>query len=215
MEQEKLQGVIEAILYAAGRVVKIRELMAILEQTSDKIIETINLMQEEYAKENRGIEIVRIEDGYQLSSKKEYHEYLYPLLSKQVKPTISQASLEVLSIIAYNPRATKSDIDAIRGVDSSASLYRLLEYGFIEQAGKADLPGKPMTYKVTEEFLRTFGLNSLKDLPKLPKYKLDSNRQIVIDELENDEILEEKDLEALEPSEKDEQTKKDGGENNE
>ena len=215
MEQEKLQGVIEAILYAAGRVVKIRELMAILEQTSDKIIETINLMQEEYVKENRGIEIVRIEDGYQLSSKKEYHEYLYPLLSKQVKPTISQASLEVLSIIAYNPRATKSDIDAIRGVDSSASLYRLLEYGFIEQAGKADLPGKPMTYKVTEEFLRTFGLNSLKDLPKLPKYKLDSNRQIVIDELENDEILEEKDLEALEPSEKDEQTKKDGGENNE
>ena len=215
MEQEKLQGVIEAILYAAGRVVKIRELMAILEQTSDKIIETINLMQEEYAKENRGIEIVRVEDGYQLSSKKEYHEYLYPLLSKQVKPTISQASLEVLSIIAYNPRATKSDIDAIRGVDSSASLYRLLEYGFIEQAGKADLPGKPMTYKVTEEFLKTFGLNSLKDLPKLPKYKLDSNRQIVIDELENDEILEEKDLEALEPSEKDEQTKKDGGENNE
>lgn len=186
MEQEKLQGVIEAILFAAGRVVKIRELMAILEQTSDKIIETINLMQEEYAKENRGIEIIRVEDGYQLSSKKEYHEYLYPLLSKQVKPTISQASLEVLSIIAYNPRATKSDIDAIRGVDSSASLYRLLEYGFIEQAGKADLPGKPMTYKVTEEFLKTFGLNSLKDLPKLPKYKLDSNRQIVIDELEND-----------------------------
>ena len=215
MEQEKLQGVIEAILFAAGRVVKIRELMAILEQTSDKIIETINLMQEEYVKENRGIEIVRIEDGYQLSSKKEYHEYLYPLLSKQVKPTISQASLEVLSIIAYNPRATKSDIDAIRGVDSSASLYRLLEYGFIEQAGKADLPGKPMTYKVTEEFLKTFGLNSLKDLPKLPKYKLDSNRQIVIDELENDEIFEEQDLEALEPSEEDEQTKKDGGENNE
>ncbi len=215
MEQEKLQGVIEAILFAAGRVVKIRELMAILEQTSDKIIETINLMQEEYVKENRGIEIVRIEDGYQLSSKKEYYEYLYPLLSKQVKPTISQASLEVLSIIAYNPRATKSDIDAIRGVDSSASLYRLLEYGFIEQAGKADLPGKPMTYKVTEEFLKTFGLNSLKDLPKLPKYKLDSNRQIVIDELENDEIFEEQDLEALEPSEKGEQTKKDGGENNE
>ena len=215
MEQEKLQGVIEAILYAAGRVVKIRELMAILEQTSDKIIETINLMQEEYAKENRGIEIVRIEDGYQLSSKKEYYEYLYPLLSKQVKPTISQASLEVLSIIAYNPRATKSDIDAIRGVDSSASLYRLLEYGFIEQAGKADLPGKPMTYKVTEEFLRTFGLNSLKDLPKLPKYKLDSNRQIVIDELEKEKIFKEQDLEALEPSEKGKKKKKDGGENNE
>lgn len=187
MEKNKIKGIIEAILFSAGRIVKIRELITILEITSDEIIKTISEMQEEYKKESRGIEIIRVEDGYQLSSKKEYYEYLYPVLSKQVKPTLSQASLEVLSIIAYNPRATKSDIDAIRGVDSQASLYRLIEYNFIEQAGKADLPGKPMTYKVTDEFLKTFGINSLNDLPKLPKYKLDSNRQIVIDELENDQ----------------------------
>ncbi len=187
MEKNKIKGIIEAILFSAGRIVKIRELITILEITSDEIIKAINEMQEEYKKESRGIEIIRVEDGYQLSSKKEYYEYLYPVLSKQVKPTLSQASLEVLSIIAYNPRATKSDIDAIRGVDSQASLYRLIEYNFIEQAGKADLPGKPMTYKVTDEFLKTFGINSLNDLPKLPKYKLDSNRQIVIDELENDQ----------------------------
>ena len=109
------------------------------------------------------------------------------MISKVVKPTLSQASLEVLSIIAYNNRATKIDVDTIRGVDSSASLYRLLEYNLIEQAGKADLPGKPMTYKVTDEFLKMFGLKSIKDLPDLPKYKLDSNRQIVIDELEKEE----------------------------
>lgn len=187
MEIEKIKSIIEAILFSAGRIVKIRELITILEITSDEIIKAINEMQEEYKKESRGIEIIRVEDGYQLSSKKEYYEYLYPVLSKQVKPTLSQASLEVLSIIAYNPRATKSDIDAIRGVDSQASLYRLIEYNFIEQAGKADLPGKPMTYKVTDEFLKTFGINSLNDLPKLPKYKLDSNRQIVIDELENNQ----------------------------
>ena len=187
MEKNKIKGIIEAILFSAGRIVKIRELITILEITSDEIIKAINEMQEEYKKESRGIEIIRVEDGYQLSSKKEYYEYLYPVLSKQVKPTLSQASLEVLSIIAYNPRATKSDIDAIRGVDSQASLYRLIEYNFIEQAGKADLLGKPMTYKVTDEFLKTFGINSLNDLPKLPKYKLDSNRQIVIDELENDQ----------------------------
>lgn len=187
MEKNKIKGIIEAILFSAGRIVKIRELITILEITSDEIIKAINEMQEEYKKESRGIEIIRVEDGYQLSSKKEYYEYLYPVLSKQVKPTLSQASLEVLSIIAYNPRATKSDIDAIRGVDSQASLYRLIEYNFIEQAGKADLPGKPMTYKVTDEFLKTFGINSLNDLPKLPKYKLDSNRQIVIDELENNQ----------------------------
>lgn len=187
MEQEKLKGVIEAILFSAGRVVKIRELMAILEINSDEIINTIGEMQEQYLRKNRGIEIIRVEDGYQLSSKKDYYEYIYQILSKQVKPTLSQASLEVLSIIAYNPRATKTDIDSIRGVDSSASLYRLLEYNLIEQAGKADLPGKPMTYKTTEEFLKTFGLHNLKELPELPKYKLDSNRQIVIDELDEKE----------------------------
>ena len=74
----------------------------------------------------------------------------------------------------------------IRGVDSSGSMYRLLEYNLIEQAGKSDLPGKPMTYRVTEDFLKMFGLRSLKDLPSLPKYKLDSNKQIVIDELVED-----------------------------
>ena len=189
MEKEKVKGVIEAILFAAGRVVKIRELMALLEVNSDEIISTIAELEKDYAEEGRGLEIVRVEDGYQLASKKEYHEYIYPMLSKGAKPTLSQASLEVLSIIAYNSRATKADVDTIRGVDSSASIYRLLEYNLIEQAGKADLPGKPMTYRVTDEFLKMFGLKSIKDLPELPKYKLDSNRQIVIDELEEKESI--------------------------
>lgn len=184
MEKEKIKGVIEAILFASGRVVKIRELMSLLEVNSEDIISSIAELEKEYATLGRGLEIVRVEDGYQLASKKEYHEYIYPMISKMAKPTLSQASLEVLSIIAYNSRATKADVDTIRGVDSSASIYRLLEYNLIEQAGKADLPGKPMTYKVTDEFLKMFGLNSIKDLPELPKYKLDSNRQIVIDELE-------------------------------
>ena len=186
MEENKLKGVIEAILFSSGRIVKIKELMTILEESSDRIIETIGKMAKDYSNDDRGLEIVRVEDGYQLASKKEYYPYLYQLIDKNVKPNISQASLEVLSIIAYNPRATKSDIDLIRGVDSAASIYRLLEYNLIEQAGKADLPGKPMTYKVTEEFMKVFGLKSLKELPKLPKYKLDSNRQIVIDELEDE-----------------------------
>lgn len=184
MEKEKIKGVIESILFASGRVVKIRELMSLIEVNSEDIISSIAELEKEYATLGRGLEIVRVEDGYQLASKKEYHEYIYPMISKMAKPTLSQASLEVLSIIAYNSRATKADVDTIRGVDSSASIYRLLEYNLIEQAGKADLPGKPMTYKVTDEFLKMFGLKSIKDLPELPKYKLDSNRQIVIDELE-------------------------------
>ena len=178
MDKEKIKGVIEAILFSTGRVVKIKELMTILELSSDEVIKYVGELEEDYSKSNRGLEIVRVEDGYQLASKKEYHDYLYP--------TLSQASLEVLAILAYNPRSTKADIDMIRGVDSSGTMYRLLEYNLIEQSGKADLPGKPMTYKVTSDFLKMFGLKSLKDLPELPKYKLDSNRQVVIDELVED-----------------------------
>lgn len=195
MEKEKAKGVIESILFATGRVVKIGELITILELNSKELNNIIVEMQEDYKNASRGIEIVRVEDGIQLGSKKEYYEYLYPALDKRIKPTLSQASLETLAIIAYNPRATRADIESIRGVDSTASLYRLQEYDLIEQAGKADLPGKPMTYKVTTEFLKMFGLNSLKDLPDLPKYKFDSNRQIVIDDVVDD--VAEKETESL------------------
>lgn len=183
MNENKTKGIIEAILFSTGRIVKIKELMTILELSSSEIIEIIQKLEQDYKEENRGLELVRVEDGYQLASKKEYYEYLYPAFDRRLAPTLSQASLEALAIIAYNPRITKADIDSIRGVDSSGTMYRLLEYNLIEQAGKADLPGKPMTYKVTEEFLKMFGLKSIKDLPSLPKYKLDSNRQIVVDEL--------------------------------
>lgn len=188
MDREKAKGIIEAILFATSRIVKMKEFIAILELNAEEINEIILEMQSEYQKESRGIDIVRIEDGFILSSKKEYYEYIYPAIDKRIKPTLSQASLEVLAIIAYNQRATRADVDAIRGVDSSASIYRLQEYNLIEQAGKADLPGKPMTYKTTDEFLKMFGLNSLDDLPELPKYKLDSNSQIVIDDLKEESI---------------------------
>ncbi len=183
MGEEKIQGVIEAILFSTGRIVKIKELMTILEISSDEVIKQIGNLQEEYKKESRGLEIIRVEDGYQLASKKEYYEYLYPAFDKRLKPTLSQASLEVLAILAYNPRSTKADIESIRGVDSNGTMYKLLEYNLIEPAGKADLPGRPLTYKVTSDFMKMFGIKSLKDLPDLPKYKLDSNRQVVIDDL--------------------------------
>ena len=124
-----------------------------------------------------------MEDGYQLTTKKEMYEYLYPIFDKRSKPNLTQASMETLAIIAYNPRATRAEIEAIRGVNSDGTIYKLLDYGLIEDAGKADLPGKPTTYKTTPEFLKMFGYESLSKLPELPKYKLDSNRQIVIEEL--------------------------------
>lgn len=184
MDKEKAKGIIEAILFATGRIVKKSELMSILELSDKEIELTINGLKEKYEGADSGITIVEVKDGYQMATKKEYYEYLYPAFDNRLKPKLSQASLETLAIIAYNERCTRADIDQIRGVDTSGSVYKLLDYNLIEPAGKADLPGKPMTFKVTEEFMKMFGLKTLKDLPDLPKFKLDSNRQIVFDDLE-------------------------------
>ena len=188
MEIEKSKAIIEAILFAAGRIVKTSELIFALEKNEEEIHTIMKSMQEDCKENNRGIEIIQVEDGYQLATKKDLYEYIYPILDKRTKPNLSTASLETLSIIAYNPRITRAEIEAIRGVSADACVYKLLEYGLIEEAGKIDLPGKPMSYKTTDEFLKMFGYQSLKDLPELPRYKLDSNQQIVIDELiENEE----------------------------
>ena len=181
MEIEKIKSIIEAILFAAGRIVTINELMLVLEINKEEIENIISEMQKEY--KNRGIQIIKVEDGYQMCSNKDYHEYIYPIIDKRNKPNLSNAALEVLAIIAYNTRITRAEIEAIRGVNSDASMYKLLELGLIEETGKLDAPGKPMSYKTTNEFLKMFGYESLKSLPELPKYKLDENRQIVIDEL--------------------------------
>ena len=181
METEKIKSIIEAILFAAGKIVTEEELILNLEIDKQQLKEIIKSMQKDY--EKRGIEIIKVENGYQLCTKKEYYEYIYPILDKRVKPNLSTAALETLAIIAYNQRITRAEIEAIRGVNSDGTIYKLLEYGLIEDAGKADLPGKPTTYKTTQEFLKIFGYEDLTNLPELPKYKLDSNRQIVIDEL--------------------------------
>ena len=183
MDLDRKKAAIEAILFAAGRVIKINELMAILEISSDEIISIVNNMGEEYAKNNRGIEIIKVEDGYQLATKKEMYEYLYPIFDKRSKPNLSQASMETLAIIAYNPRITRAEIEQIRGVSSDATIYKLLEYNLIENVGKADLPGRPTMYSTTESFLKMFGLTSLDELPELPKYKLDENEQIIIEDI--------------------------------
>ena len=178
---QKQKEIIEAILFSAGRVVTQEELVLALEIDKKQVEELVKNMQKDFA--NRGIEIIKIEDGYQLCSKKEYYEYIYPILDKRAKPNLSTAALETLAIIAYNQRATRAEIEAIRGVNSDGTIYKLLDYGLIEDAGKADLPGKPTTYKTTPEFLKLFGYENLSNLPELPKYTLDSNRQIVIEEL--------------------------------
>ena len=193
MEIDKLKAILEAILFSCGRPVEMKELITALEIPEEDIIKIVDSMQDEYKRENRGIEIVKVENGYTLCSKKEYYDYIYPLFDNRAKPNISNAAMETLAIIAYNPKITRAEIEAIRGVNSDATIYKLLEYNLIEDAGKSDLPGKPTVYKTTPEFLKTFGISNLDELPELPKYKIDENEQIVIDD-----IIEEK-MEAPTP----------------
>lgn len=185
MELEKIQSIIESILFSAGRMVSIEEIELALEISRVDLEKILEKMQEEYKEEKRGIELIKLNNGYQLCSKKENYEYIYQIIDKRNKPKLSNAALETLSIIAYNPKISRAEIEAIRGVSVDATIYKLLEYGLIEEAGKLDLPGRPMSYKTTEEFLKMFGYSSLDELPELPRYKMDENHQIVIEELED------------------------------
>jgi segregation and condensation protein B len=202
MEIEKIKNIIEAICFAVGREVTVEELILALEISKEDLETIISSMQEEY--KDRGIELIKVENGYQLCSKKEYYEYIYPILDKRNKPRLSGASLETLAIIAYNPQITRAEIEAIRGVNSDASIYKLLEYGLITEAGKLDAPGRPMTYKTTSEFLKMFGYETLANLPELPRYKMNENKQIVIEELIENNVNEEIELVAEEIKEKQE-----------
>lgn len=183
MEIDKAKGIIEAILFAVGREVKINELMSALELSSNQIITIIENLKADYAQKNRGLQIVNIGEAYQLCTKQEYYEYLYAILDKRNKPNLSQAALETLAIIAYNPKITRAEIEQIRGVNSDGTIYKLLDYNLIEETGKLDAPGKPGTYGVTTQFFRIFGMGSLEELPELPRYKIDKNQQIVIDDI--------------------------------
>ena len=187
MELEKAEAIIEAMLFSTGSIITIKDIMNVVELGSEDIERIMQKMKAKYELNSSGIELVKLEDGYQLCTKREYYEYIYPLFDNRAKPSISNAALETLSIIAYNPKITRSEIDAIRGVNSDGTIYKLLEYNMIEEAGKLDAPGKPTIYKVTPEFMKMFGFSSLDDLPELPRYKIDENEQIVIDEILVDE----------------------------
>ena len=183
MEFSKEQSIIEAMLFAAGREVTVKEITNVLELGAEDIDKIILNMKAEYETRNSGIEIIKINDSYQLCTRKEYYEYIYPLFDNRSKPNISNAALETLSIIAYNPNVTRAEIEAIRGVNADGTVYKLLEFDLIEEAGKLDAPGRPTMYKVTNKFMKMFGISSLDELPDLPRYKLDENEQIVIDEV--------------------------------
>ena len=198
MNLVKEQAIIEAMLFSTGREVKIKEIMNALELGSEDIEKIMQNMKLKYEAEDSGIELIKVEDGYQLCTKKEYYDYIYPLFDNRTNPTISNDALETLYIIAYNPKITRAQIEAIRGVGSDGTIYKLLEYNLIEEAGRMDAPGRPTMYEVTTNFMKMFGISSLDELPELPRYKLDENEQIVIDD-----VMPKEEHEAPEPARED------------
>ena len=169
MEQNELIRAIEAILFAAGERIEISRLAAVLETDGDEIEQAADALADQLAFERRGIRILKLEKGYQMVSSGEMADYVTKALETRKPPKLSSSQLESLTIIAYYQPATKAMVEQIRGVDSSYSISALLNKKLIEEAGRLNVPGRPIQYKTTPDFLRTFGLSTLEELPPIEK----------------------------------------------
>ncbi|MBE7013316.1 MAG: SMC-Scp complex subunit ScpB [Ruminococcaceae bacterium] len=168
MDKINLEAAIEGILFASGESVAIERLCEVTSCSKAAMRQTLEKMQADYEQdERRGIKLVRFEEKYQLCTKSEYYDCIRALNEKKGKVTISNAGLEVLSIIAYNQPVTRSTVEFIRGVNSDGAMNKLVELGLIDEVGRLDAPGRPILYATTEEFLRCFSLESLSDLPEV------------------------------------------------
>ena len=169
METEQLQRAIEAILFAAGERIDITRLSFVLEEDPADIEKAVDDLANKYAFERRGIRIIKLEKGYQMVSAGDMADYVTKALETRKPPKLSSSQLESLTIIAYYQPATKAMVEQIRGVDSAYSISALLNKKLIEEAGRLNVPGRPIQYKTTPDFLRTFGLASLEELPPIEK----------------------------------------------
>lgn len=176
---------LEAMLFAAGEPVEIDKVASVLEIKTEKAVALADDLQKEYEKRNGGMRILKLGDTYQMCSAKEYITHIRALLELKKNTPLSQAALEVLAIVAYNQPVTKAFIEQVRGVDCSGVLRSLNEKELIEERGRLDLPGKPLLYGTTNNFLRCFTLSSLDDLPELPEKEIvedGSENQITLNE---------------------------------
>lgn len=169
MEQTELQRAIEAILFAAGERIETARLSMTLETDEDEIVAAANALADTYAFERRGIRILKLDKGYQMVSAGEMADFVTKALETRKPPKLSSSQLEALTIIAYYQPATKAMVEQIRGVDSSYSISALMNKKLIEEAGRLNVPGRPIQYRTTADFLRTFGLETLEELPPIEK----------------------------------------------
>ena len=174
MELEELHRAIEAILFASGERIDIQRFADALEVDPDEIEKAADALSNTYAFERRGIRILKLEKGYQMVSSGEMADYVTKALETRKPPKLSAAQLESLTIIAYYQPATKAMVEQIRGVDSSYSISALMNKKLICEAGRLNVPGRPIQYATTPDLLRTFGLNSLEELPEIERVSFGS-----------------------------------------
>lgn len=173
MELQKVEAIIEAILFTMGEAVEVEKIAIAIEHDEKTTRKIVHNMMDRYENENSGIKIIEIDDSFQMCTKKEMYEYLIRVASVPKKQVLSDVVLETLSIIAYKQPVTKLEIEKIRGVKCDHAVNKLVEYNLVCEAGRLDAPGRPILFATTEEFLRHFGVSSLKDLPIINNQRLE------------------------------------------
>ncbi len=177
MDKKKQEAVIEAVLFTMGESVSLNKLAELTESTPADTKKLIYSMMEKMEEENRGIYITELGDSFQMCTKQDMYEYLIELTKSERKFALSDSALETLSIIAYKQPVTRLDIEKIRGVNSDHAVNRLLEFDLVKELGRLDAPGKPILFGTTEQFLRSFGVKSLEDLPEMSQIQLEEFRE--------------------------------------
>lgn len=167
MDLKQYKGAVEAMLFACAEPVSAERMAGVLEIEPEVVERLLASLQDDYDAAGRGIRLYQMEDRWQLGTKNVYGAFVKQILDTRRNVPLTQAALEVLATVAYNQPVSRSFIEQVRGVDSSSTVSNLLEKGLIEEAGRLDLPGRPVSFRTTDAFLRTFGLNSLAQLPPL------------------------------------------------
>lgn len=169
MTTEELVTAFEAVLFSGGEPISIDRFTRVFDITPETVVEVMQMLEKRLSGKKSGIKLVRMENTYQLATKNEYAEYIKKMFDIKRRTPLSSAALEVLAVVAYNQPVTKSFIEQVRGVDCSGVVTTLVEKELIEERGRLELPGKPLLYGTTKNFLRCFGISDLTELPPLPK----------------------------------------------
>lgn len=183
MDKIKLEAAIEAVLFAMGGSVELSRIAKAILQEEETTRELLYDMMKKYEEEQRGIQIIELENAFQMCTRKEYYEYLIRIAAHPVKPVLTDVMLETLSIIAYKQPITKAEIEKIRGVKSDHAVNKLIEYNLVRELGRLDVLGRPIVFGTTEEFLRVFGVHGIEELPvmdpvKLEDFKVEAEEEI-------------------------------------